>query len=131
MNFTSLLATQYRHPSTPAPSFSPLRDLCISAVNLPPFVPFSFLLSFACSLSCHPACPESRREPPCGEACLPQAGICFFQLSAPIGTVTINLVPPPSRTGLSHVIAPPISAMRRATIARPSPVPLAFVVKNG
>src|SRR6267142_1532606 len=47
------------------------------------------------------------------------------------GSVTRNLVPWPSRSGLSQFIFPPNSATRRATMARPSPVPCDFVVKNG
>ena len=54
---------------------------------------------------------------------------CFLVSS--IGSVTWNRVPRPFRTGLSQSTLPPNSATRRATIARPSPVPCDFVVKKG
>src|SRR5215831_12893104 len=62
---------------------------------------------------------------------------CFFTLLLPyffassIGSVTLNLVPCPSFTGLSQSTLPPNSTTRRATIAKPKPVPCDFVVKKG
>src|SRR5579863_9570457 len=48
-----------------------------------------------------------------------------------IGKITRNRVPRPSLNGLSQSSPPPNSATRLATIAKPSPVPCVFVVKNG
>src|SRR5260370_3599311 len=53
----------------------------------------------------------------------------FFAPSS--GSVTSNRVPCPFCAGLSQSILPPNSATRRATIARPNPVPCDLVVKNG
>src|SRR4029077_2834094 len=90
------------------------------------------------ALSLLSLCPE----PVLCELCVPVSPVNLVLLSTltsstayassfSTGILTTNRVPLPSRTGLSHAIVPPSSSTRLSTIASPSPVPLAFVVKYG